>query len=491
MKPADAGDETRARDHGGPDGTYAARMPDEPIPGTAGTGDVTSEPTAQQPAPTNPPPGERTATPGSEPGPAPEQGYPHYEQGSGYGSGGPQGAGGPGGPYGPYGQAPYGQGQYGQGQYGQGQYGQAPHGQGPYGQYGQGPYGQGPHGQYGQDPYGQGPYGQYGQGQYGQGPYGQGQYGQGPYGQGQYGQGQYGQYGQSQYGSQGSYGPGGPGSFQGGSYNWPYVPPRPERTPEERRRRTRRTLALAAVFVLCVGVGIGIGASIAPTNPTTVARALVSQTIAATERAGTYHYVELSTAAGLPDDISGDAGPNGGRQVITQRCSTATDVFDLRLVNGDVYFRGNTAAVVDQLGVTKTRATSDADEWVKVTKAEGGLYHSFSEGITARSNISQLPTVIVPRSSTKDSQASPPTTTIAGRLYAGKGKTPVGTAALVITTSSLLPRTLTATAEGTEGRITISWTFSHFHENLSVKAPPNAIPYSALGATPPKATACG
>jgi hypothetical protein len=489
-------------------------MPDEPIPGSAGTGEVSSEPTAQQPAPGDRPFGAPPGPGGGEQTPAPgqpysPQGYPGHGPGSGpeasYGAGGEYGQG----QYaqgqyaqgqyaqGPHTQEPYGQGgHYGQGPQGQGQPGQAPYGQSPYdqGQYGQGHYGQAPYGSQGH--YGQAPYGaqgHYGQAPYGQGPYGQSSYGQGQYGQGQYGQGQYGQgpYGQAPYGAPGHYGSGGPGSFQGGSYNWPYVPPRLERTPEQRRRRTRKTLALAGVLVLCVGIGIGIGASIAPTNPTTVARGLVSQTITATEKAGTYHYVELSTAAGVPDDISGDAGPNGGRQVITERCSAGTNVFDLRLVNGTVYFRGNTAAVANQLGVAKTDATSDADKWVKVTKAEKHLYHSFSEGITARSNISQLPTVIVARSSSRDTQASPPTTTISGRLYAGKGRPAVGTAALVITTSSSLPRTLTAAAQGTAGRITISWTFSHFHERLAVKAPPGAIPYSSLNATQPKATACG
>lgn len=468
-------------------------MPDEPNSGGAETGRPTPERSSWAPNPAEPP-GPGTPTDPTAQGPwthasnePTHQGHEAHTQ--------PGAISQP-----PYGQPPYGQGQppYGQGHapYGQGQpYPPAPYGPGQPppgpGQYGQAPYGQPP---YGQGQFGQAPYAQ-GQPPYGQGqppPYGQGQpppYGQGqaPYGQGQppYGQGHYGQPAYGGYQAQpGGYGGPGSGPIHYG-YNWPYVPPRPERTPEERRKRNRRLGGLAGLFVVFLGVGILIGALIAPANPTTVASGLVSNTMAATAQAGTYHYVDLATIGGLPDNISGDAGPNGGRQVITQRCADGTNVFDLRLVKGVVYFRGNGPAVLDQLGVPKANAHAEVDKWVKVTKGEKP-YTSFADGITARSNISQLKTTIVPAKSSVQDR----TTKVSGYLRLSKSKAD-GTAALLITTATSLPRSLTGVATLTGHRYTLAWTFSHFHEKLAVTAPAHPVAFTSLHAKTPSTSVCG
>lgn len=285
---------------------------------------------------------------------------------------------------------------------------------------------------------------------------------------------------------------GGPYSPQAAPYSWPYVPPpppRPPASPEERRRRRRLRLAFAGLLVLAVGAGIGIGAAIAPTNPATVAQGLVNKSIAAATSAGSYRYTEHSTVLGAPDDITGDAGPAGGRQVITQRCKSGTNVFDLRLVKGVVYFRGNTPAIVDQLGVTSTRARSVAGHWVKVVKGEKP-YSSFADGITAAANISQLRSTIVARASKTVAGSSPQSTEIVGALSAGKGKRPIGTAALMIATSTSLPRTLQATASTTGDHYTLTWTFKNFGEKVRVAAPTNPIAYSGLHASTPSKSAC-
>lgn len=376
-------------------------------------------------------------------------------------SGGPPGDPGPGQPPpGHQGQTPYGQPPYGQDPYGQTPYGQPPYGHAPYGQ---GPYGQPP---YGQAPYGQAPYGQapYGQTPYGQPPYGQPPYGQAPYGQAPYGQGPYTQY---------------------GPYGWQYPPPAPRRprlTPEQRRRRVRFGLVFTGVVILAIGAGIGIGAAIAPTSPVTTARTLFKTAVAAGQSAGSFHYAELSTNDGAPDDIVGDATPTGGRQVITERCATGINRFDLRLVKGVVYFRGNAAAVVDQLRVPPGHAVADASRWVKVTKGEGP-YHTFAVGITAKSNLSQLPRTFVARTSADVPGSSPATVRIKGGLPAGKKRVPFGTAALVITKSNSLPKTFSAVAaNSTSGaRLDLSWTFSHWHQKLKVGAPATSVTYGSLG----------
>lgn len=499
-------------------------MPDEPTPGSASTGGPSDEqPSSQSPAPdrtdassdpTEPAqPAESTASgPSWWPHAQPSTDAPRGQYGP---QGGPSG-GHPGGQAGPQGQGqqgPYGQpGPYGsEGVYGQPGVGQPdPYGHQPEGQHGpQGQYG--PQGQFGRNPYEQSPAGGYGpQGQYGRNPYdqspagGYGQPAQGSYGQphqggyapqGDYGQAPQGGYGQPAapgYGPQGSYGPGPYGGYGTGQqppyqgYNWPYVPPRPKRSPEEQRKRNRRAAGFLAVFIAFLGVGILIGSLIAPANPTTVADALVTRTVTAVTQAGSYHYVDLATLVGVSDDITGDAGPSGGRQVISERCESGTNVFDLRLVKGVVYFRGNSPAVVDQLGVAQAKAQADVDKWVKVTKGETP-YTSFSDGISTKSNISQLKTTLVPRTSSSNNHA---TTKVLGYLRLSKTQW-AGKAALLVATGTSLPRTLTGDATVTGGRYTVSWTFSHFHEKLNVTAPAHTVPYSSLHATKPSASACG
>jgi len=322
---------------------------------------------------------------------------------------------------------------------------------------------------------------------------------QGPYGPPA--QGPQGPYGPPAQGPQWPYGPPpqgppyGPPPFP--SYPWAYPPPPPPpprapRSPEERRRRTRRGFAFAGVLILAVGAGIGIGASIAPTSPSAIATSLVDRAITQVTNAGTYHYVERSTAFGAPDNIAGDAAPDGGRQVILQHCSGGTTYFHLRLVRGIVYFKGTRVAVVDQLGVPAARATSVAGKWVKVVKGEK-LYKGFADGITTSSNISQLRTALIPTASKTLPNSSPPTTEVVGALFrTSTHHRTLGTASLLLDTSSGLPRVLHGTATSASGsHYTLAWTFGKYGEKVHVAAPPSAVPYASLHATPPAKSTCG
>jgi hypothetical protein len=351
-------------------------------------------------------------------------------------------------------------------------YGQPPYGQQPYGEprYGEPPYGERP--RYGQQP----PYGE-------QPPYGQ-QPPYPPYGQPPYRH----PYGQPDpYAQHGQFAPHSP------PYAWPYVPTRSSRgplTPEERRRRNRRALGLGGAVILALGAGIAIGSAIAPTNPLTVANNLVNRAIGAATTAGSYHYVERSTAAGVPDDIAGDATPNGGRQVILQRCSGGTTYFHLRLVRGVVYFKGTRIAVIDQLGVAATRAPSIAGRWVKVVKGEKP-YRTFANGMTARSNISQLHSAIVPVTS-RAVPGSPATTEVLGGLFrTPKNKRTIGTAKLVLDGATGRPRSLQGGAATTSGgHYVVSWTFGHYGEKVDIAAPSGALSYASLHAKGPAKGTC-
>lgn len=238
--------------------------------------------------------------------------------------------------------------------------------------------------------------------------------------------------------------------------------------------------------------------------------ALTKSSVAAGISAGTVRYVELSTTNGVRDDISGSAAPTGGTQEITETAASGLNYFDLRLVKGIVYFRGNKPALIDQLGLTAAKATSYVNRWVSVRKGEKP-YKTFADGITTKSNLSQLTSLFVADSSgsapansqaasseaTSSSSAdpspassqaasyqltsAPPDTVITGKLFDGKGHPPIGTARLTVSTASLLPQSFAALAVGGNGaRLTLSWRFSDWHKAVRVKAPSGAVSYSSL-----------
>jgi len=240
-------------------------------------------------------------------------------------------------------------------------------------------------------------------------------------------------------------------------------------------------IAVVSVIV-AAGIGVGIGAAIAPGNPVAAAKATVSQAIATGVRAGTFHYDQLSTTDGEPYDIDGEASPHGGRQLIT----SGSSIYTLLLVHGTVYFKGNEAAMVSALGVPSAKAHSDANRYISVPKS-ASPYHSFEVGITTRSNLSQIPDVIVARSQTSGPNGS---TVVHGSLDLGSGAPPSGKASLTISSAGL-PTRLSgqATFDGVSSSDT--WTFDAWHGRVVVSAPKTAIAYASLGATPPSPSGGG
>lgn len=236
-----------------------------------------------------------------------------------------------------------------------------------------------------------------------------------------------------------------------------------------------------ATLLVLAGLGIGLGLWLSPTPPATVAQGLAKQAVAAGNAAGSFHYVQRSTEDDVRDVIVGDAGADGGQQLITEQASAGTNIYRLRLVHGVVYFRGNKAAVIDQLGVAQTKASADVGKWVSVHKGDAP-YAAFAAGITTKSNLSQLPETFVPLTSSATSSSSPPTTSISGGLTAGKDRPAVGTARLVVVTSSTLPRSFAAKATAITGeRLLLSWQFDRWGVPVHVSAPAGAVPYSSLG----------
>ena len=270
--------------------------------------------------------------------------------------------------------------------------------------------------------------------------------------------------------------PGGPAAV--GPPDWSHGMPTTRRS-----RTSRRFAVLFTVAVLvAIGAGVGIGAAIAPTNPASTARSVLNQAIAAGTAAGSFHYVEQSTGGGPAETIAGDAAPNGGSQTITQ----GSDQFDLRLVNGAVYFKGNASAMADQLGAPTAIATKDAGRWVSVPKSTGSLYSGFAVGITAKSNLSQINDTVEPLTVTTVGSGSGARTVVLGHMKIGTSGT-AGTTRVVLNAATHLPENVSGNASVPNAGVTetVQWSFDHWHQHVSVSAPSGALPYSSLGATPP------
>jgi|SRR5580704_1031779 hypothetical protein len=283
----------------------------------------------------------------------------------------------------------------------------------------------------------------------------------------------------------------------------PAWPPAPSTAPP---RRNSRTLAVVALFVTTglVAAAIGVGGVLlvrhvqgtpSTTNGPTAApgassgaaqaRALYAQAIAATRGTAGFHYVAVSSG-GDAQTIVGDAGQSGGRQTITFVSSYGTEQFTLVLVNGTVYFQGNTPAVEDQLGVTAATAPSLANKVISVVQGNGP-YTVLQPGITTSSQADEMS--LTPQSSAMATAPGGVTATrISGPVPPTNGL-PAGTGWLDIAPRSDLPITYRSTVSGStaSGNVVLTFTtnFSAWGTAPSVTPPSGATAWSSLTTAPP------
>jgi len=252
-----------------------------------------------------------------------------------------------------------------------------------------------------------------------------------------------------------------------------------------------------AAVIVAAGAGFGVGAALAPTSPAAARRAATAQattalhkTLAAADAAGSFHYVEESDQGGQTETITGDATSRGGTQDIV----LGTDHWHLVLVGTALYFSGNAAALVDQLGVPASVAGGDAGHWISVPRSTGNLYQTLAVGITTSSNLAQITASdglgFAARSVTTGTAGSTAVTEIHGIIGSASGA-PVNTATLIVATTSDLPIALQARVSGAGTSESFDWMFSGWHRPVALHAPKHAIPYAALGATPPASSGSG
>ena len=203
---------------------------------------------------------------------------------------------------------------------------------------------------------------------------------------------------------------------------------------------------------------------------------LYREALAAATASSGYHYVADSTAGGETQTIVGVAGQEGGSQVLT----LGTEQFTLNLVNGTVYFEGNTPALEDQLGVPVASAPGLDGTWISVSPGDGP-YTQLEEGITVDSSMQEI--VLDPASSaTEMSPAGVVVTRISGTLPAGSGG---GSGHLDVSPSTHLPVDYSTSSSVSGATETESTTFSGWGTAPVVSAPASPTAWSSLGASEP------
>jgi hypothetical protein len=291
-------------------------------------------------------------------------------------------------------------------------------------------------------------------------------------------------------------------SYQDGPvWSAPAPPPAPWSRPAPPRGRYGFAVVAAVIVTLVVGAAIGypIGlltragpasqsnvtspASNAAGSSAVLARALYGQALAATRAAVGFHYVSVPTGDPVNQKTVGDAGANGGDQLITLNSSYGIEQFTLVLVSGVVYFQGNIPALEDQLGVAAVNTPSVAGKWVAVSSSDGP-YHVIEPGITVADQATCI--VLVPTSASRittgDGRAA---SRIVGTVPMQRPCTVTATGHLDVATGSHLPISYVWTTTGGPSAVSYTTTFSGWGAAPVATAPGGAVAWTTLGATRP------
>jgi len=208
------------------------------------------------------------------------------------------------------------------------------------------------------------------------------------------------------------------------------------------------------------------------------ATALYREALQAAEASAGFHYVGNALGGQVHETVTGAAGQKDGTQVFAQTTGYGDETFTLELTpDGIVYFRGNTPALEDQVGVSDSAAPGLANTWISVRVGDGP-YSTLEAGITVSSQLQE--DTFIPASMRQVTGSGGTTLTeIAGTVPSGQSS-PGGTAKLDISPTTHLPVSL----EENNG-IDYLTTFSEWGAAPSVTAPSGAASWSTLGASEP------
>ncbi|HMK63175.1 MAG TPA: hypothetical protein VK386_06115 [Acidimicrobiales bacterium] len=249
--------------------------------------------------------------------------------------------------------------------------------------------------------------------------------------------------------------------------------------------------------MVVVAAGVAVGAAVATTGTTgpdkAAATHLLRASLAAAEKAGSFHYV-ASSVSSTPFNPSsspvsqvtvGDAGVLGGRQMIT----IAKHTFDVIVTGTTAFFEGDADAMVDELGVPTSVAHSYAGRWISLVPGDTP-YQSVEVAVTTSSALQQNVTFTANEEIPTAKIDGEPVIGLRGPMGKQQGQVAKGTATLYVAARGKhLP--VRYVEQGTVGtgqqasKFEFSLAFSAWGEAVSTTAPAGAVAFSSLEASGP------
>lgn len=187
------------------------------------------------------------------------------------------------------------------------------------------------------------------------------------------------------------------------------------------------------------------------------------------------HYESTADYGAVQIHFDGDAGPDRGIQRITFRKNGTTGHVTVILLARRAYVRGDAFTLMNFMGMSKSKATKAAGEWLVLTPADSG-YPTVSAGITLSDNMDEL------RPAGKLALVAP--RIIAGERVTGVRGTTIlrGTKVVDTVYARSVGKALPVAEVAARGSQRMSATFDRWNERLTVSAPKHFVPIAGVPA---------
>lgn len=268
------------------------------------------------------------------------------------------------------------------------------------------------------------------------------------------------------------------------------------------RPRGRRIVLIVVAIVLVVGLLAGGGVALfggstssssstppassirANTPISKAAKKVLDQALAATLKAGSFHYVASSIGTSQNTTATGDAGKSSGRQDWSTIDSSGTAHFTVIVVGTACYFRGDALAMVENLAVSSAAAAAHAEQWISLAPGDQP-YASVYAAVTTHDALYQNVT-IKPQKLGSTTVAGRKVETVSGALtqVTIPGQTvpkQTGTGTLYVSAASHRPIRFTAHSTSDGQKSSFVMTFSRFGAAVDESAPSGAVSYASIG----------
>jgi hypothetical protein len=140
---------------------------------------------------------------------------------------------------------------------------------------------------------------------------------------------------------------------------------------ENAMRPSPTSIRAVAIGIAAIATSTGLVTLAGPAGATTA----TSTYTAALKAAGSHgvHFASMATQQGTSISVIGDTGTTSGLQTLTVRKGKTTETLSVMLVAGTGYVKGNTAGLVQILGLTAAQGATHAGKWLSFPTTNSNL----------------------------------------------------------------------------------------------------------------------